>query len=45
MRGFDEIFSIAAERKGGSEELNAMINKPKPVADLLVIPEDRWLAY
>ena len=44
MRGFDEIFAIAAERKGGPEALNALIDKPKPVAELSVITEDRWLA-
>jgi hypothetical protein len=27
MRGFDEIFFIAAERKGGAEALNALIVK------------------
>ena len=26
MRGFDEIFAIAAERKGGPEALNALID-------------------
>ena len=41
MRHFDEIFAIAAERKGGPEALEAMLEAPRDVRD---IPEDRWLA-
>lgn len=44
MRAFDEIFEIAASRKGGAEALNAMLTPPKPAAELAAIPDDRWLA-
>jgi 3-methyladenine DNA glycosylase Tag len=44
MRTFDEIFAIAADRKGGPQALEAMLGKPVPPAELAQIPEDRWLA-
>jgi len=44
MRHFDEIFAIAADRKGGAEALNAMLEGPLPPATLVKIPEDRWLS-
>jgi len=44
MRSFDEIFDIAAGRKGGAEALNAMLSRPKSGAELAAIPDDRWLA-
>ena len=46
MRSFDEIFTIAAERKGGADALEALIaqHKPVPAAELAAIPDDRWLA-
>lgn len=44
MRAFDEIFEIAASRKGGAEALNAMLTPPKSAAELAAIPDDRWLA-
>ncbi|WP_270729367.1 DNA-3-methyladenine glycosylase I [Shimia sp. Alg240-R146] len=44
MRTFDEIFAISADRKGGADALNAMLEPPKSAADLAAIPEDRWLA-
>ncbi len=44
MRTFDELFQIAADRKGGTDALEAMLAKPKPLDDLLQIPEDRWLS-
>lgn len=44
MRGFDEIFDIAAARKGDAEAVNSLIDKPKSVAELSIISEDRWLA-
>lgn len=44
MRTFDEIFAIAAERKGGSEALEAMLSKPLPADELAAIPDDRWLS-
>jgi 3-methyladenine DNA glycosylase Tag len=44
MRPFDEIFAIAADRKGGPAALEAQLSKPKSAAELAHIPEDRWLA-
>ena len=44
MRSFDEIFDIAASRKGGAEALNAMLSWPKSGTELAAIPDDRWLA-
>lgn len=42
MRRFDEIYAIAAERKGGADALEAQIgNGP---SDATQIPEDRWLS-
>lgn len=42
MRSFDEIFDIAAARKGGAEALKAQLSKPDPSVSTL--PEDRWLS-
>ncbi|CUH81121.1 3-methyl-adenine DNA glycosylase I [Tritonibacter multivorans] len=42
MRSFDEIYDIAAARKGGSEALEAQLSRPDPTASPL--PEDRWLS-
>ena len=44
MRPFDEIFAIAARRKGGADALNARLSKPLSPAELAAIPEDRWLS-
>ncbi len=44
MRHFDEIFDIAAGRKGGADALNAMLEPPLTKDVLAAIPEDRWLA-
>lgn len=44
MRSFDEIFAIAAARKGGEEALNAMLEPPLSRPQLAEIGEDRWLA-
>lgn len=44
MQTFDEIFAIAAERKDGPEALSAMLEAPKSAAELIAIPDDRWLA-
>ncbi|MBO9408461.1 DNA-3-methyladenine glycosylase I [Shimia sp. R9_1] len=44
MRPFDEIFAIAADRKGGPAALEAQLSKPKTAEGLTQIPEDRWLA-
>ena len=42
MRAFDEIFDIAAARKGGPEALEAQLSRPDPSVSTL--PEDRWLS-
>ncbi|MCP3688961.1 MAG: hypothetical protein GY784_11145 [Gammaproteobacteria bacterium] len=44
MRVFDEIFDIAADRKGGSEALDELLTQPKSTAELEDIGDDRWLA-
>lgn len=44
MRDFDELFAIAAERKGGADALKAMLPSPLNASELAAIPEDRWLA-
>lgn len=44
MRHFDEIFAIAAERKGGADTLEAMLERPLSPEDLAKTPEDRWLS-
>jgi len=44
MRTFDDLFAISAERKGGPNALEAMLDKPKTAEQLAQIPEDRWLA-
>ncbi len=41
MRSFDEIFAIAAERKGGNKALEDLLPTPEDVSR---VPEDRWLA-
>lgn len=44
MRSFEDIYTIAAIRKGGAEALEALLEKPKATAELLTIPDDRWLS-
>lgn len=44
MRTFDEIFEIAAERKGGAKALEALLSKPISQQELMDIPDDRWLS-
>lgn len=46
MRSFDEIYEIAAGRKGGAEKLEELISQhtTKTPEELASIPEDRWLA-
>lgn len=44
MRSYDEIFDIAASRKGGATALNAMIDPALSPDVLAQIPEDRWLS-
>lgn len=44
MRSFQEIFDIAAERKGGPDALEAMLEPATPVSELAAKPDHRWLA-
>ncbi len=44
MREFSEIFTIAAERKGGHDALEKLLVKPLNPDELAKIPEDRWLS-
>lgn len=44
MRSFEEIYAIAAKRKGGKEALEVLLNKPLPGSELIVAPDDRWLS-
>ncbi|MFK5977402.1 MAG: DNA-3-methyladenine glycosylase I [Rhizobiaceae bacterium] len=44
MRNFDEIFDIAASRKGGADALNKLLAQPKGAAELKNITDDRWLS-
>ncbi|MGR3838715.1 MAG: DNA-3-methyladenine glycosylase I [Cognatishimia sp.] len=44
MRSYQEIFDIAADRKGGSGALEALIEPSLLASELAKIPEDRWLA-
>jgi len=44
MRSFDEIYEIAANRKGGPEALEALLATPKSATELAAIPDERWLA-
>lgn len=44
MRSFDDLFAMAADRKGGSAALEAMLPKPASPDKLARIADDRWLA-
>lgn len=44
MRHFDEIYAIAADRKGGADTLETMLPEPVSPTELAKVPEDRWLA-
>lgn len=44
MRSFDEIYAMAAKRKGGAAELEALLPTPKSPRALAKIGDDRWLA-
>ena len=44
MRSYQELFALAAERKGGEAALRAQIDAPKSPSALQKIPDDRWLA-
>ncbi len=44
MRHFDELFALAAARKGGARPLEKLLSKPKTPRSLRKIPDDRWLS-
>ena len=44
MHSFEEIFNIAAKRKGGRDVLEALLDPPASQKELEQIPPDRWLA-
>lgn len=44
MRTFDEIFEIAADRKGGADALNALLQPHPSAQDIKQISDDRWLS-
>ena len=44
MRDFDELLSIAAERKGSVENVLESIDAPKTAEELAGITDDRWLS-
>ncbi len=44
MRTFDEIYAIAADRKGGADVLEDMLKPAIPPDTLAAIPDDRWLS-
>ncbi|ENV5903578.1 DNA-3-methyladenine glycosylase I [Vibrio parahaemolyticus] len=41
---FDAIYQRAAERKGGEDQLEALLSHPLSKEELAAIPNDRWLA-
>lgn len=44
MRSFDEIFAIAAKRKGGATAMEQLLSKPASKEALAKITDDRWLS-
>lgn len=44
MRTFDAIWRLAAERKGGDQAVEAVLQYPKPPAEIAQTPDDRFLA-
>ncbi len=44
MHHFDEIYEISAARHGGPEQIESKLSKPKSIAELEVMPDDRWLS-
>lgn len=42
MRSFNDLYDIAADRKGGADPLEALLPHPDP--DVTTLPEDRWLS-
>lgn len=44
MRSFEELFDLAAARKGGAMALEASLATPATAEALAAIPDDRWLS-
>lgn len=44
MKSFEELYDIAAARKGGKEALEELITEPKSAKQLKAIADDRYLA-
>ncbi|MEM8842154.1 MAG: DNA-3-methyladenine glycosylase I, partial [Pseudomonadota bacterium] len=44
MRSFDELFEMAAARKGGARAFEAGMPVLKTPGELAAIPDDRWLS-
>ena len=44
MRTFDELFEISADRKGGPDALNGLLEPPLSELELSSVPDDRWLS-
>lgn len=44
MRSFEDIFAIAAKRKGGSQALIALLQPPLSADELRAVKDESWLA-
>ena len=44
MRTFDELYEMAAARKGGVAAFEKTLTTPRTPAELAAIPDDRWLS-
>jgi len=44
LRSFEELFAMAAARKGGAKAFEAALTSPKIPAELAAIPDHRWLS-
>jgi len=44
MRDFDELYAIAADRKGGADALEALLSKPLSPNVLAATSDDQWLS-
>nr|WP_306264762.1 DNA-3-methyladenine glycosylase I [Pararhizobium sp. IMCC3301] len=44
MQSFDDIFAIAAKRKGGPQALNALLPPPLSADELRAITDENWLS-
>jgi len=43
-RSFDDLFAMAAARKGGRDAFEKSLTNPKTPAQLARVPDDRWLS-